>query len=263
MAVLSIGLTPDPEVTALAAKIGVGINGYGFADTSGLTPVQTSRPGIYVCGAFQEPKDIPHSVMEASAAAACATELLADAPLVAHAGADVAAGERFFQRAAPHRCLCMQLRHQYRCVADVPAVREYARTLPHVVHVEDNLFSCSQDAQVHIKEVIVKEGINRVVVASCSPRTHEPLFQETIREVGLNKYLFEMANIRDQNTWVHMNNPDKATAKAKDLVRMAVAKAAHIEAPSPSVHHHPQNRTGHRRRGGRHGSRLGRGPPGV
>jgi heterodisulfide reductase subunit A len=114
-------------------------------------------------------------------------------------------------------------------VADVPAVREYARTLPGVVHVEDNLFTCSQDTQDKMKEVIAENDINRVVVASCSPRTHEPLFQETIREAGLNKYLFEMANIRDQNTWVHMNSPEKATEKAKDLVRMAVAKAAYIE----------------------------------
>jgi heterodisulfide reductase subunit A-like polyferredoxin len=114
-------------------------------------------------------------------------------------------------------------------VADVPAVRDYARTLPFVVHVEDNLFTCSQDAQDHMKQVIMENGINRVVVASCSPRTHEPLFQETIRDAGLNKYLFEMANIRDQNTWVHMNEPEKATRKAKDLVRMAVAKAAFVE----------------------------------
>ncbi len=98
-------------------------------------------------------------------------------------------------------------------VADVPAVREYARTLPHVVHVEDNLFTCSQDTQDKMKEVIKEKGINRVVVASCSPRTHEPLFQETIREAGLNKYLFEMANIRDQNTWVHMNNPARPRPK--------------------------------------------------
>jgi heterodisulfide reductase subunit A len=119
-------------------------------------------------------------------------------------------------------------------VANVPEVREYARTLPHVVHVEDNLFTCSQDTQEKIKQVLIEKGINRVVVASCSPRTHEPLFQETIREAGLNKYLFEMANIRDQNTWVHMATPKKATAKAKDLVRMAVAKAAYVE-PLPQV----------------------------
>jgi heterodisulfide reductase subunit A-like polyferredoxin len=114
-------------------------------------------------------------------------------------------------------------------VADVSAVRDYAAGLPHVVHVEDNLFTCSQDSQNKMKQLITEKGLNRVVVASCSPRTHEPLFQNTIREAGLNPYLFEMANIRDQNTWVHMKNPRVATEKAKDLVRMAVAKAAWIE----------------------------------
>ncbi|MFZ1987091.1 MAG: FAD-dependent oxidoreductase, partial [Desulfatitalea sp.] len=219
----------DPQAVALAQRLGVALNCYGFAQTSGTAPVQTSRDGIYVCGAFQEPKDIPHSVMEASAAAACAGERLAAArwsltqtkELPPETDVD---GQP--PRIGVFVCNCGI---NIGGVADVPAVREYARTLPHVVHVEDNLFTCSQDSQVHIKEVIKEKQINRVVVASCSPRTHEPLFQETIREAGLNKYLFEMANIRDQNTWVHMNNPAKATAKAKDLVRMAVAKSAHIE----------------------------------
>ncbi len=114
-------------------------------------------------------------------------------------------------------------------IADVPAVRDYAATLPGVVHVEDKLFTCAQDSQGHIKETLKEKQINRVVIAACSPRTHEPLFQDTIREAGLNRYLFEMANIRDQNTWVHMDDPQRATDKAKDLVRMAVAKAAIIE----------------------------------
>jgi heterodisulfide reductase subunit A-like polyferredoxin len=229
LVVLSVGLTPDPESVALAKRLGVELNANGFAATKELTPVQTSRPGVYVCGAFQEPKDIPHSVMEASAAAACAAERLADSrwsltreiqlpPETDIAGRPV--------RIGVFVCNCGI---NIGGVADVPAVREYARTLPHVVHVEDNLFTCSQDSQEHIKAVIKEKEINRVVIASCSPRTHEPLFQETIRQAGLNKYLFEMANIRDQNTWVHMNNPAMATAKAKDLVRMAVAKARYIE----------------------------------
>jgi heterodisulfide reductase subunit A2 len=111
-------------------------------------------------------------------------------------------------------------------IVDVPAVREYARTLPHVVHVEDNLFTCSQDTQVRMAEVIKEKGINRMLVAACTPLTHEPLFRETLLEVGLNKYLFEMANIRNQDSWVHMNDHQKATDKAKDLVRMSVARAA-------------------------------------
>jgi heterodisulfide reductase subunit A-like polyferredoxin len=229
MVVLSIGLAPNKEAAALAAKMGIDLNAHGFAATANLSPVTASRPGIYVCGTFQEPKDIPSSVMEASAAAATAAMTMADQrwtltrtrelpPETDVAGA--------VPRIGVFVCNCGI---NIGGVADVPAVRDYAKTLPYVVHVEDNLFTCSQDAQDHMKQVIVENRINRVVVASCSPRTHEPLFQETIRDAGLNKYLFEMANIRDQNTWVHMNQPEKATAKAKDLVRMAVAKAAFVE----------------------------------
>ncbi len=123
---------------------------------------------------------------------------------------------------------------------DVPNVVEYARTLPGVVYVEDNLFTCSQDTQEKIAEVTQREGLNRVVVASCTPKTHEPMFQETLKNAGLNQYLFEMANIRNQCSWVHSNQPELATAKAKDLVRMSVARAELIqslEQPAISVDH--------------------------
>jgi heterodisulfide reductase subunit A len=102
---------------------------------------------------------------------------------------------------------------------------EYAKTLPNVVYAENNLYTCSNDAQDRIKEKIAEHDLNRVVVASCTPRTHEPLFRNTIAEAGLNPYLFEMANIRDQCSWVHMHEPEKATQKSKDLLRMAVAKS--------------------------------------
>ncbi|WDP91844.1 MAG: FAD-dependent oxidoreductase [Desulfobacter sp.] len=229
MVVLSIGLAPTKDAKDLAEKMGIELNGHGFADTRNLTPVTTSRKGIYVCGTFQEPKDIPGSVMEASAAAATAVMNMKDARWSRTRTRELPP-ERDFTGMAPRIgvfvCNCGI---NIGGVADVPAVRDYARTLPYVVHVEDNLFTCSQDAQDHMKDVIRSQDINRVVVASCSPRTHEPLFQETIRDAGLNKYLFEMANIRDQNTWVHMNQPEKATQKAKDLVRMAVAKAAFVQ----------------------------------
>jgi heterodisulfide reductase subunit A len=114
-------------------------------------------------------------------------------------------------------------------VVDVPAVREYAKSLPNVAYVANNLFTCSQDTQQMMRDAILEHRLNRIVVAACTPRTHEPLFQETIREAGLNRYLFEFANIRDQNSWVHQNEPEKATDKAKDLVRMAVAKVALLE----------------------------------
>ncbi|GAH48265.1 unnamed protein product, partial [marine sediment metagenome] len=113
-------------------------------------------------------------------------------------------------------------------VVDVPGVVEYIKTLPDVAYAEHNLYTCSADTQINIKEKIKNNKLNRVIVASCTPRTHEPLFQSTIREVGLNKYLFEMANIRDQCSWVHMHSKEEATEKSKDLVRMAVAKARQL-----------------------------------
>ncbi|MFH2060343.1 MAG: FAD-dependent oxidoreductase [Pseudomonadota bacterium] len=229
MVVLSVGLAPNKDVKLLAEKIGVELNEHGFAKTDNLSPVHTTRKGVYVCGAFQEPKDIPSSVMEASAAATTATTTMSEfrwsetrtrelPPEIDFAGQD--------PRIGVWVCNCGI---NIGGVADVPAVRDYASTLPYVAHVEDKLFTCSQDSQDHMKEMIKEHKLNRIVVAACSPRTHEPLFQETIRDAGLNKYLFEMANIRDQNTWVHMQEPELATKKAKDLVRMAVAKAGVIE----------------------------------
>ena len=234
LVVLSIGLSPDKDNIRLARRLNIALNDHGFAETSTLLPVSTSRPGIYTCGAFQEPKDIPMSVMEASAAAAFSSNALSESrhsltrikelpPELDVSGLQ--------PRVGIFVCNCGI---NIGGIADVPAIREYAKTLPYVVHVEDNLFTCSQDTQDKMKAVISEKGINRVVVASCSPRTHEPLFQETIREAGLNPFLFEMANIRDQNTWVHMNDPAHATEKAKDLVRMAAAKAVYLNALHPA-----------------------------
>ena len=111
-------------------------------------------------------------------------------------------------------------------MVDVSAVAEYAAMLPHVVYVEENLFTCSQDTQDKITAVIREKGLNRIVIAACTPRTHEALFQETLINAGLNKYLLEIANIRNHDSWVHADNPAAATQKAKDLVRMAVAKSS-------------------------------------
>ncbi len=229
MVVLSIGLAPNREARDLAQKMGIDLNAHGFARTENLSPVCTSRKGVYVCGTFQEPKDIPASVMEASAAAATAAGALKDGRWSQTLTRELPPEHDFSGQPPRIGVFVCNCGINIGGVADVPAVRDYAATLPWVVHVEDNLFTCSQDSQDHIKQVIQEKKLNRVVVASCSPRTHEPLFQETIRDAGLNKYLFEMANIRDQNTWVHMKEPEKATAKAKDLVRMAVAKAAFVE----------------------------------
>jgi heterodisulfide reductase subunit A len=229
MVVLSTGIRPPGEVRELADKFGVELNEHGFAHTQGLAPVETSKPGVYVCGPFAGPKDIPETVTEASAGAGKAMALLKDerGTLITHKEyppeKDVSGQE---PRIGVFVCHCGRNIGGY---ADVPSVVEYATTLPNVVHAEDNLYTCSTDTQEKITELIAEQDLNRVVVASCSPRTHEPLFRDTCRQAGLNEYLFEMANIRDQCTWVHMNEPEEATRKSRDLVRMAVAKARLLE----------------------------------
>jgi heterodisulfide reductase subunit A len=229
MVVLSVGIGISPQAVDLSRRLGVDIDQYGFAVTSSLKPVSSSRPGIFVCGAFQGTKDIPQSVMEASASAGSVSARLSPARNTL-TEAYAYPGERSVEDEEPRIgvfiCHCGI---NIGGVVNVPEVKAYARTLPHVAYVDENLFSCSQDTQSAITEVIKEHNLNRFVVAACTPRTHEPLFRETLREAGLNQYLFEMANIRDQCSWVHMHEPDKATEKAKDLVRMAVAKAALIQ----------------------------------
>jgi heterodisulfide reductase subunit A-like polyferredoxin len=225
LVVLSVGLTPPKRARELAQMLGLEFDSYGFSKTHEFTPLATSRPGIYVCGAFQGPKDIPETVAQASGAASSASSALAPVrgTLVREKEyppeRDVSGEE---PRIGVFVCHCGI---NIGGVVDVPQVGEFARGLKDVAYVEENLYTCSQDTQEKIKKAVEEHNLNRVVVASCSPRTHEPLFQETIREIGLNKYLFEMANIRDQCSWVHMHQPREATEKAKELVQMAVAKS--------------------------------------
>jgi heterodisulfide reductase subunit A len=222
--VLSVGMQTPTEVRELAARLGIEMTDGHFSKTSAFEPVSTSQPGIFACGAFQGPKDIPQSVVDASAAAAAAGELLASARNTATKTPEVipetnVTNER--PRIGVFVCRCGI---NIAGVVDVPAVAEYAKTLPYVEYASDNLYSCSQDTQDAMAQLIKQKNLNRVVVAACTPKTHEPLFQETLINAGLNKYLFEMANIRNQDSWVHKNNPELATQKAKDLVRMAVSK---------------------------------------
>ncbi len=229
MVVLSLGLQApeDSEKLALAGRIQ--LNQYGFAATDPAHPLETDRPGIFAIGAFQGPKDIPDSVTQASGASALCAGLLR-----CSRGKEVVYAEYPRERDVEGEeprigvfvCHCGI---NIGGVVDVPAVRDYAATLPNVVYATNNMYTCSQDTQHLIAEQIRRHRLNRVVVAACTPRTHEPLFQGTLREAGLNRSLFEMANIRDQCSWVHMNEPEAATEKAKDLVRMAVAKAGYLK----------------------------------
>jgi len=235
MVVLSVGLTIPDTAVDLAKKLDIDLNKYNFAETDPFAPVETSQKGIYTCGVFQGPKDIPGAVTEASAAAC-----LAGSELAAARGQDIpevtvpdeldVAGQD--PRIGVFVCNCGI---NIGGVVDVPAVEQYAADLPGVVFTDSNLFTCSQDTQENMKEMITAHNLNRVVVASCSPKTHEPMFMETLEACGLNKYLFEMANIRNQNSWIHSKSPDLATQKAKDLVRMAVARAGTLKPLSAKV----------------------------
>jgi heterodisulfide reductase subunit A len=236
MVILSTGARPPESADSIAKTLGIQLNKFGFCEADELSPVETSVPGIFVCGAFSGPKDIPDSIAQASGAAGKVAAMLSKerGKLVKKKEyppeKDVSNKE---PRIGVFVCHCGI---NIGSVVSVPEVLEYASKLPNVVYTERNLYTCSGDTQKRIKEMIEKHDLNRVVVASCTPRTHEPLFQNTCREAGLNKYLFEMANIRDQCSWVHRLEPEKATEKAKDLVRMAIAKAAILEPlPQPKI----------------------------
>jgi heterodisulfide reductase subunit A len=226
MAVLSVGLEITSDVADLAKKLGIDLTEGRFSKTGSFNPVRTSREGIFVCGAFQGPKDIPQSVIEASSAAAEAGAVLSRSrntlAKVKEVPQERTKGSKR-PRIGVFVCHCGI---NIAGVVDVAAVRDYAVTLPYVEYTTDNLFTCSTDTQDAMAQVISEKDLNRIVVAACTPKTHEPLFQETLVNAGLNKYLFEMTNIRNQDSWVHKDDPDRATEKAKDLVRMAVAKAA-------------------------------------
>ncbi|TEU18871.1 MAG: FAD-binding protein, partial [Anaerolineales bacterium] len=229
LVVLSVGMEMSPQVKELGRSLGIQLDGYGFCHTLEFHPLETSRPGVFACGPFVEPKDIPETVVEASAAACQAQSLLATVRGTLTMAKDYPP-ERDVSKEKPRIgvfvCHCGSNIGGF---LDVPSVAEYAETLPFVVHAEDNLYTCSQDSVELIRQRIAEHNLNRVVVASCTPHPHEPMFQAPIRQAGLNQHLFEMANIRNQCSWVHSHDWDRATEKAKELVRMSVARAALLE----------------------------------
>jgi heterodisulfide reductase subunit A len=230
LVVLSVGLEPHSDAAELAKIMDVELNQYKFAATTQFTPVDTSREGVYVTGTFQGPKDIPETVAQGSAVAGRAMSLLAEAR-----GTEVIEKELPPEKDVKGEAVRMGV---FVCncginisqTVDVKKVVNEIKQLPGVAHAEDLLYSCSQDSQEKIKQLVKDKDLNRVLVASCTPRTHTPLFQETIRDAGLNKYLFELADIREQCSWCHMGQREAATKKAIKIVKMNIGKVAKLEA---------------------------------
>ena len=229
MVVLSVGLTPPSNMKALAEKFGVELNAHGFCRTSPTNPMQSSRKGIFISGAFAGPMDIPESVLSASGAGSLCGEMLdyqrgeLARGRVYPMERDVAAEQ---PRVGVYVCHCGA---NIGRVVNISSTVDYALSLPNVVHAEDSLFICSTEAAQRLADSIREKGLNRVVVAACTPRTHEPLFRDTLREAGINQYFFEFANIREHCSWVHSKEPEAASQKAKDLIRMSVARACRLE----------------------------------
>jgi heterodisulfide reductase subunit A len=229
LVVLGVGLTPPADVERLSEQFGIELNSHSYCKTNPANPIETSRPGVFVSGAFQGPMDIPESVMSASGASALAGAVLKsrrfklDTERVYPEERDVSEEDI---KVGVFTCHCGT---NIGRVVDIPAVTEYAEGLDNVAHAEEGLFICSTDAAAQIATTIREKGLNRVVVAACTPRTHEPLFRDTLREGGINQYFFDMANIREHCSWVHSKQKEEATAKAKDIIRMSVARTVGLQ----------------------------------
>jgi heterodisulfide reductase subunit A-like polyferredoxin len=235
LVILSVGMEPGLSAVAGAKRLGIDLNEYDFCATDRLAPLSTSRPGVFVAGAFQEPKDIPETVTQASAAASMAMELLAPArnTLITK---KVYPDEHDVTDEGPR--IGVFVCHCGRNIASVVDVERVAAEIaqePGVVFTTHTMFTCSDSSLNNIREMVREHRLNRIVVASCTPRTHEPIFRETLREAGLNQYLFELANIRDQCSWVHSNDPEAATQKAIELTKMSVARARRLKPLQGSV----------------------------
>ena len=229
MVVLSVGLNPPKAYKEIAQKFGIELNSHGFSKSDSSNPVKTNRPGIFVSGAFLGPSDVPESVFTASGAGTQVGELL-DYRRGKLAKERVYPEERNVSNEEPRIgvfvCHCGA---NISSVVNVPSTVDYALTLPHVVYAKEQIFSCATNSAREITDLAKEKGLNRVVIAACSPRTLEPLFRDTLREAGLNQYYLDMANIREHCSWVHAKQKGEATKKAQDIVRMSVARASLLE----------------------------------
>jgi heterodisulfide reductase subunit A-like polyferredoxin len=228
LVVLSVGMEPGASAKESAKRLGIELNEYGFCATDRLSPLSTSRPGVFVAGAFQEPKDIPETVTQASAAASMSMELLApsrNSLITKKVYPDEHDVTDEKPRIGVFICHCGK---NIASVVDVERVAEIAAQQPDVAFATHTMYTCADTSLHNIRDMIREHRLNRIVVASCTPRTHEPIFHDTLREAGLNPYLFDLANIRDQCSWVHSKTPEQATEKAIELMKMSVARARRL-----------------------------------
>jgi heterodisulfide reductase subunit A len=230
LVVLSTGLVSPDSNGALAERLSVGTNSHGFCGHDPFSPIETSRPGVFSCGVFNAPMDIPDSVTMASGAASLVSQLLSEQR-----------GECIEEKSYPPErdirghtprvgvfvCDCGT---NIAKVVDVAQVVSHAKRIEGVFHAEESTFACSIDAIQRMIQTIKEKGLNRIVVAACTPRTHEPVFRDALRQGGLNPFLVEMANIREHCSWVHMHDKPAATQKARELVEMSVEKAKLLKA---------------------------------
>jgi len=224
LAVLSSALVPSAGTNQLAKILSIETDKDGFFKQQDLcsSPLDSTKEGIYLAGCSISPKDITDSIADASGAAVRAAKHVLDHKIFREEEEIPQVDTSGEPRIGVFVCHCGV---NISGVVDVKAVAKYARKLKNVVYCEETLFACAASTQTEIQQKIIEHKLNRVLVAACTPKTHEPIFQETISKVGLNPYLFEMVNIRDQCSWVHQQNPEEATQKAMDLVRIGVAKA--------------------------------------
>lgn len=228
MVVLASALFPNKSYYELLESIDLEDNEFGFITEEGL--IEAEKNNIFFTGYSRKPKDIPVAVAEGSSCAAKISEKLSpvrfDNIKEVSYPPEIPINPEDEPRVGVLICQCGI---NIGGIVDTTAVVDYVSKLPYVTHAEENMYSCSSDSQERIKEMIEEYDLNRFIVASCTPRTHEPLFRNTLREAGLNPFLFELVNIRDQNSWVHQNEPEKATEKACDLIRMYLAKVVNLK----------------------------------
>jgi heterodisulfide reductase subunit A len=246
MLVLAVGIRPPSEAIEIARLLGIELNEYGFCTTDKFAPLATSRSGVFVCGAFASPKEIAETILDASGAAAEVMRLLPDqvgqrtfSRAYPYIGADTAGIERAPVGDGVDAVLC-GCTGEISDVIDLPAVAGNLRRVPGVQSVEIIPAVCRPEGRARLAEIFQGSNAGRVVIGACSPRTHEPLFQRLACEAGINPYLVETVNLREQCSWVHGSDPAGATRKASELMRVAVGR---VRKSSPI---YKEERTPHR-----------------